>query len=120
MTNKVLYILYNADASVMGKLRYSYRKITGPKDCDAECAACELTHGGLSLKETPSWLEAKTEIENSSDIKVVQWHRDELSSQVIILFTAWTIQVEGLKNTKMENRSNRMSRSTGLRTQSHC
>jgi hypothetical protein len=41
----------------------------------------DITHGGLSLKETPAWLEAKKEIE-ASGCKVVQWHRDELSDEV--------------------------------------
>ncbi len=84
--SQTLYVLYNADASVMGKLRYSYRKITCPKDADPECAACDITHGGLSLKETPSWLEVKNEIENSTGMKVTQWHRDELSSPVRLAF----------------------------------
>ena len=82
MTGQTLYVLYNADASVMGKLRYGYKKVTCPKDADPTCAACEITHGGLSLKETPAWVEAKKEIEDSSDVKIVQWHRDELSSSV--------------------------------------
>jgi hypothetical protein len=82
MARPTLYVLYNADASVMGKLRYGYRKITCPKDGEPECAACEITHGGLSLKETPSWLTAKKEIEGSSDMQLVQWHRDEMSPQV--------------------------------------
>lgn len=82
MTNQTIYVLYNADASVMGKLRYGYRKTACPADGEPECAACDITHGGLSLKETPSWLEVKKEIEDSSDTKVVQWHRDELSPQV--------------------------------------
>ncbi|RYO75177.1 hypothetical protein DL764_010571 [Monosporascus ibericus] len=79
MTSHTLYVLYNADASVMGKLRYGYRKITCPKNAESECAACDITHGGLSLKETPPWVEAKKEIESLSDAKVVQLHRDELS-----------------------------------------
>ena len=83
--NQTLYVLYNADATVMGKLRYGYRKITCPKDAGPECAACEITHGGLSLKETPSWLEVKKEIEGSTGVKVVQWHRDELSPQVSLI-----------------------------------
>jgi hypothetical protein len=76
-----LYIVYNADASIMGKLKYGYRKITCPEDAEAECAACEITHGGLSLKETPAWMETKKEIE-AANVKVVQWHRDELSLKV--------------------------------------
>lgn len=82
MAPSTLYILYNADATIMGKLRYGYKKITCPPDAEAVCAACEITNGGLSLKETPAWVEAKKEIESSADLKVVQWHRDEVSSEV--------------------------------------
>jgi hypothetical protein len=85
MAKQTLYVLYNADASVLGKLRYGYRKITCPKDAESECAACDITHGGLSLKETDAWVNAKKEIESSSETSVVQWHRDELSSQVCAL-----------------------------------
>jgi hypothetical protein len=81
-SSKTLYIVYNADATIMGKIRYGYRKITCPEDAEPTCAACEITHGGLSLKETPEWVTAKTQIEASSALKVVQWHRDELSSEV--------------------------------------
>lgn len=43
--------------------------------------ACDITHGGLSLSESPRWLEAKKEIEDNG-VKVVQWHRDEISRNV--------------------------------------
>jgi hypothetical protein len=82
MTTQTLYVLYNADASVLGKLRYGYRKITCPRDAESECAACDITHGGLSLKETDAWVKAKKEIEASSGTEVIQWHRDELSPRV--------------------------------------
>lgn len=81
MSQTTLYILYNADATVMGKLKYGYRKITCPTDAPPECAACEITHGGLSLKETPAWLAAKKELE-AKGLRVVQWHRDEMSKEV--------------------------------------
>lgn len=89
-----LFILYNADGSVMGKIQYGYRKLSCPKNGETVCAACDITHGGLSLKETPAWTEAKKEIEASSDLKVVQLHRDELYPEVIsmpapILRSAW-------------------------------
>ena len=84
MSGQTLYVLYNADASVMGKLRYGYRKITCPKEGESECAACDITHGGLSLKETPAWAAAKKEIQDTSGMKVVQWHRDELSPEVCL------------------------------------
>jgi hypothetical protein len=87
MAMQTLYVLYNADGSVLGKLRYGYRKITCPKDAESECAACDITHGGLSLKETDAWVQAKKDIEASSDTSVVQWHRDELSPRVCIRCT---------------------------------
>ncbi|KAK5937492.1 hypothetical protein PMZ80_010110 [Knufia obscura] len=77
MAQKTLYVLYNADGTVMGKLKYGYRKLAS-KDCDSACAACDITHGGLSLSETPKWVESKKEIEGQG-LKVVQWHRDEIS-----------------------------------------
>ena len=82
MASKILYVLYNADATVMGKLRYGYRKITCPKDSDPVCAACDITHGGLSLSESTGWVMAKQKIEDIAGIKVVQWHRDEISAEV--------------------------------------
>jgi hypothetical protein len=68
--SKTLYIIYNATGTIMGKLSYGYKKINCPKDADPICAACEITHGGLSLKETPGWVAAKSEIE-AEGIKVV-------------------------------------------------
>lgn len=82
MASKTLYILYDADASVMGKITYAYRNIKGNPDCTPACAACDITHGGLSLKETEAWVEAKKRIEADSGMKVVQWHRDEIAPKV--------------------------------------
>ena len=76
-----LYILYNADASVMGKLNYGYRKLTAPKDKPA-CSACDITHGGLHLEETAAWKEVKAEIVKEGEVEVKQMHRDELSADV--------------------------------------
>jgi hypothetical protein len=42
MATKTLYVLYNADASVMGKLRYTYRKICTSSEDNPACAACRL------------------------------------------------------------------------------
>jgi hypothetical protein len=42
----------------------------------------DITHGGLSLQETPAWVEARKVVEAESRYKVVQQHRDELSSEV--------------------------------------
>lgn len=44
--------------------------------------AGDITHGGLSLKETPAWVEAKKAIEAESGYHIVQWHKDELSGEV--------------------------------------
>ncbi|OCL13375.1 hypothetical protein AOQ84DRAFT_436369 [Glonium stellatum] len=85
---KTLYILYNADGSILGKLKYGYRKLKSSPDCEPTCAACDITHGGLSLSETPAWTAAKKEIEASGDLKVVQWHRDEVSPALKEFLTA--------------------------------
>lgn len=37
-----LYVLYNADASIVGKLRYGYRKICHSTEENPACAACTL------------------------------------------------------------------------------
>lgn len=85
MSPPTLYILYNADASLMGKLSYGYRKLTTKKDCTPACAACDITHGGLHLDETAQWKEAKKEIVGSGVVgEVKQWHRDECDGEVRI------------------------------------
>lgn len=80
MSQRTLYVLYNADSTALGKLKYGFRKLSKSGD-EPECAACDITHGGLSLSESPGWLEAKKKIEGNR-IKVVQWHRDEISQGV--------------------------------------
>lgn len=83
MAPPTLYILYNADASVMGKLSYSYRKLTSKDPDKPACAACDITHGGLHLDETSQWKTAKAEIVGSGAVKEVkQLHRDELDKEV--------------------------------------
>ena len=76
-----LLIIYNADSSIRGKITYAYRKLSSSSNQDPACAACDITHGGLSLKEVPGWTEAKRDIE-SQGVKVVQWHRDEVEDDV--------------------------------------
>ena len=76
-----LYIIYNANGSILGKLHYGYRKLTAPKDKPV-CAACDITHGGLHLDETAAWKEAKAEITKSGDVEVKQLHRDEMTGEV--------------------------------------
>ncbi|KAI7080622.1 hypothetical protein KC343_g20867, partial [Hortaea werneckii] len=78
--SKQLIIIYNADSTIRGKLQYAYRKLSssGP---DPACAACDITHGGLSLSEVPGWQKAKADIE-AQGWKVTQWHRDEIEPGV--------------------------------------
>lgn len=86
MSKPTLHILYNADASLMGKLKYGYRKISCPKDAPPECAACEITHGGLHVNETAQWTEAKKELLEGG-LAVVQSHRDEVGAELKSWFT---------------------------------
>lgn len=76
-----LLIIYNADSSIRGKLTYAYRKLSSSSNQDPACAACDITHGGLSLKEVPGWTKAKSDIE-AQGMQVVQWHRDEVELDV--------------------------------------
>jgi len=73
----IIYIIYNAKASVLGKLNYVYRKATASKD-ESICAACDLTHGGINLTETEEWKETKAKI--GADVE--QLHLDELTEEV--------------------------------------
>ncbi len=73
----IIYILYNANASALGKVQYAYRKMTAPAD-NSPCAACDLTHGGLRFSETKNW----TETRNRIAAEVKQVHRDEASQEV--------------------------------------
>lgn len=75
--NAIVYILYNANASVLGKVQYAYRKLTAPAT-DSPCAACDLTHGGLRLTETPRWSSTKARI----GAAVQQLHKDEADRTV--------------------------------------
>lgn len=72
-----VYIIYNADASAMGKLKYACSKIMSSSS-DSPCSACDLTHNGLHLTETSKWSSTKSKI----GVEVQQLHRDELSSEV--------------------------------------
>ena len=88
-----LYILYNADASILGKLHYGVRKMTSTKD-KSPCAACDITHGGLSLSETEGWKGVRGELEKEG-WRVVQWHRDEVGDEVGFLrFVFWFLRVK--------------------------
>jgi hypothetical protein len=72
-----IYVLYNAKASLLGKLSYGYRKLSCPPE-ESVCAACDLTHGGLKLNESEEWKGTKKKI----PAKVVQLHTDELTPEV--------------------------------------
>ena len=82
MAPTTLYILYNANSTLLGKLSYSYRKITCSKSDDPACAACDITHGGLHLDETAAWKAAKADLTKSGDLEIKQLHRDELDDAV--------------------------------------
>lgn len=73
----LVYIIYNAKASILGKLNYVYRKVNASKD-ESICAACDLTHGGINLTETEEWKETKAKV--GADVK--QLHLDELTEEV--------------------------------------
>ena len=77
MARSTIYILYNAKASVVGKLDYARRKLAASTET-SPCSACDLTHGGLRLSETADWKVAKQRI----DANVEQLHQDELTSEV--------------------------------------
>lgn len=73
----ILYILYNATASPLGKLNYAYRKLSSTSS-NSPCSACDLTHGGLRLTETAQWSATKKRV--SADVQ--QLHRDEAPQEV--------------------------------------
>lgn len=77
MSTSTIYILYNAKASVLGKLDYARRKLSAAED-STPCAACDLTHGGLRLSESAVWKEAKRRI----NAHIEQLHQDELTAPV--------------------------------------
>lgn len=81
-----LYVIYNADGSVLGKLQYGYKKLTWNKSQqDTPCAACDITHGGLSLNPTQSWIDTKKKIEDSRPgLQVKELHRDEVPAEVSV------------------------------------
>ncbi len=87
----ILYILYNADASLMGKLSYSYKKLTCSSKDNPICAACDITHGGLHLDETSSWKQVKQQISKDGGLEVRQLHRDELDGEVSFLVCVYCL-----------------------------
>lgn len=83
-----LYILYNANASPIGKLGYAFRKIASSSSQPA-CSACDLTHGGLRFNETKEWSATKKRI----DANIQQLHKDEAPQEVWLLFSC--VEVDG-------------------------
>ena len=79
-----IFVLYNAKASLLGKLSYGYQKLRAPAD-DSPCAACDLTHGGLRLQESDEWKATKAKIPAT----VEQRHMDELTPEVSNDRCAW-------------------------------
>lgn len=77
--SSTIYILYNAKASLFGKLNYACRKVTAPSG-EGPCAACDLTHGGLRLNESDEWKATKRKI----PALVKQLHTDELTPEVCV------------------------------------
>ncbi len=73
-----IYIIYNADSTAWGKIKYACTKIISSSS-DSPCAACDLTHNGLHLAETAQWSAAKRRIKGA---EAQQLHRDELSVEV--------------------------------------
>ncbi|MCJ1320279.1 hypothetical protein MMC15_005617 [Xylographa vitiligo] len=74
----IVYILYNANASLIGKLDYAVKKLRASPE-NSPCSACDLTHGGLRLTETKDWTSTK----DSIPATVKQLHRDELSQELL-------------------------------------
>lgn len=79
----LIYIIYNADSTALGKLKYACTKIMSSSS-DASCSACQLTHNGLHLNESVQWSAAKKRIRGA---EVKQLHRDELSLEVSTVTT---------------------------------
>ena len=108
MSPPTLYILYNADASVMGKLAYGYRKLTTKDKNKPACAACDITHGGLHLDETSQWKAAKAGVVESGAVKEVkQMHRDELDAEVCVVFPCIPPRGERIRVPRIRESSSR-------------
>ena len=90
----IIYIIYNADSTLRGKLKYAYNKLTKPA---TSCAACDLTHAGLHLTESAEWSATKKKI--GADVQ--QLHRDELDQGVCPvnipwMYRSWLIGLYGI------------------------
>lgn len=63
-----LYVVYDADGTVVGEVMYSIKKWLGK----AHCAACDITHGPHA--EKPEF----TSFKNGFGVPVYNIHRDEM------------------------------------------
>jgi len=88
MPPPTLYILYNANATLLGKLDYTRRKLTASNCDDPACAACDITHGGLRLNESEAWKRAKSRIvfQGAEEGVIRQLHRDEIHEEEVRAF----------------------------------
>lgn len=99
-TSQDIIVIYNADSSIRGKITYAYRKLSSSSAKNPACAACDITHGGLSLSEVPGWKKTKTALQDQG-WTVLQWHRDEVETSV----KQWT-QDQGLRYPLVISRQN--------------
>ena len=65
-----MYIIYNADGTVLGELSYIAKKVFG----NGHCAACDITHSFTEMGEKSEFKQCKTRL--AIEIKTI--HRDEL------------------------------------------
>ncbi|KAK4995798.1 hypothetical protein LTR66_004457 [Elasticomyces elasticus] len=84
-----LYIIYNADSTALGKIKYACTKIMSSSS-DSPCSACDLTHNGLHLTETAQWSATKKRIGGA---EVQQLHRDELSIKLKQFFDSEKLEL---------------------------
>lgn len=75
MTHQI-YAIYNAEASVLGELRYLAQKLSG----GASCSLCNITHG------LNPWGKAQWRAGSSTHAPIVWLHSDE-QSEALAVFT---------------------------------
>eukprot|EP00188_Purpureofilum_apyrenoidigerum_P000542 Plantae.Rhodophyta-Purpureofilum_apyrenoidigerum.ctg12402.p1 GENE.Plantae.Rhodophyta-Purpureofilum_apyrenoidigerum.ctg12402~~Plantae.Rhodophyta-Purpureofilum_apyrenoidigerum.ctg12402.p1 ORF type:complete len:170 (-),score=24.25 Plantae.Rhodophyta-Purpureofilum_apyrenoidigerum.ctg12402:1206-1715(-) len=67
-----LYVVYDADGTVVGEMMYSIRKWLGR----GKCSACDITHGPHREKEE------FTEFKDGFNVPVYNIHRDEMDVEM--------------------------------------
>lgn len=77
-----IYVLYNASASLWGKISFGVRRLSAVADGPSACGALDLTHGGLKSEEKPEWKDIKKRV----PAKVEQLFQDELPLEVSAIF----------------------------------